>query len=147
MTLNGEVFPAWWLDSCFCRLRYVSSLSCFGAGHRCLGKFLTEGLLGLTSPCCFCDLVRVLVSQKPLCLASRGCLQPGPVITGHQGGLPSVSCSDTVAAHGCRRSGRGRARRCGSQHAPFLVISILHLPQMDPSFELLSVVCFKWATT
>lgn len=61
------------------------------AGHRCLGKFLTEGLSGLKSSCCFCDLVRFLVSQKPLFLGSCCCIQPCPVITGRQGGLRSVS--------------------------------------------------------
>lgn len=44
--------------------------ACFSAGHRCLEKLLTEGLLGLLSSCCFCDLVWFLVSQKALSLSS-----------------------------------------------------------------------------
>lgn len=44
--------------------------ACFRAGHRCLGKFLTEGLSGFTSSYCFCDLVQFLVSQKALFLLS-----------------------------------------------------------------------------
>lgn len=43
--------------------------ACFRAGHRCLGKFLTEGLSGFTSSYCFCDLVQFLVSQKSLFLS------------------------------------------------------------------------------
>lgn len=42
--------------------------------------------LGFTSSRCFRDLVWFLVSQKALFLGSCCCLQPRPVITGHQGG-------------------------------------------------------------
>lgn len=63
----------------------------FSAGHRCVGKFLSEALARLTSPCCFCDLVRFLVSQKALFLGSCCFAQPGPVITGRQEGLRSAS--------------------------------------------------------
>ena len=59
----------------------------FSPGHRCLGKFLPEGLWGFTSSCCLRDLVPFLVSQKPLFLGSRCCPQPCPVIAGHQGSL------------------------------------------------------------
>lgn len=40
----------------------------FRAGHRCLAKLLTKGLLGFLSSCCFCDLLWFLVSQKALFL-------------------------------------------------------------------------------
>lgn len=40
----------------------------FRAGHRCLEKLLTKGLLGFLSSCCFCDLLWFLVSQKALFL-------------------------------------------------------------------------------
>lgn len=119
------VFPEGRLDLCSHRLRYVSSHCWFRAGHRCLGKFLTEGFSGFTSSCCFCDLVWFLVSQKALFLGSCCCFQPWPVITGRQGGLQSVSQGvlrgvlSYRVVHMCCCSGRGPGRRgrCPEAHS------------------------------
>lgn len=149
MTLNGGAFPVGWLESGSCRLRYVSSPSCLSAGHRCLGKFLTEGLLGLTSSCCFGDLVRFLVSQKALFLGSCCRLQPCPVITGRQGGLPPVSRGVLRYRAGPRVSPQRQQQGTGREVLKPARSVPDHLnPALAPDgiIPLSCVVCFKWAT-
>lgn len=108
----------------------------FNTGHRCLGKFLTEGLSGFTSSCCFCDLVRFLVSQKALFLGSCCCIQPCPVITGRQGGLRPASrgvlryrVSPRVSPQRSGVGGQGVLRRTHFLITAF--IWMLHLSQMQ----------------
>lgn len=54
---------------CSYGLGYVSNCL-FQRRAQVFRKLLTEGLLGLLSSCCFCDLVWFLVSQKALFLSS-----------------------------------------------------------------------------
>lgn len=102
-----------------CQACLVSALNT-GASENSFPK----GLLGFTSSCCFCDLVRFLVSQKPWSLGPGCCLRPCPVITGCRGGwgcrlVPGV-CSDTVSAHVCHHSGGGPGQGT-PKHAQFLI--------------------------
>ena len=85
------VFLARWPALRSGRPRYVSSPPSCWRWTQVLRKIPPRRLSGPTGSCRLCDLAWCLVSQKAFFLGSRGCAQPGPVITGRQGGLRSAS--------------------------------------------------------
>lgn len=134
VTLSARMFPR--VGAGFVPLSfqvYVKPVL-FRRGTQVLRKIPHRRALGLTSSCCFCDRVRFPVSQKALLLRSRCCLQPCPVFTRGQGGLPTVfqGVLRYHGTHACHCSAGAGPGGSEAHRIPNHSLHLnLHLPQLE----------------